>query len=263
MVVYSMNKNMQKKLLFCVAMILLASCRNTAENNLLRHQDFIKEYKLLDDLEHILVSKSASQILSAAKNEESFVLYVGLSQCPWCQVSLPILNQIAKEKQIPEIWYWDITGFRGDGAQKKHRKEYLQILKLVGLEQPKNKLDKGIAGISRISTAFIAVINYGGIEIFGESPILLGEGKLILDSQGQTNFKNIRYQDGFMLNKEGQVIGAYMWDDKITGYQVPPKFKNYQEWLNRPEFTELLHQNLHILLNISLCGLCSHKHINF
>ncbi len=67
----------------------------------------------------------------------------------------------------------------------------------------------------------------------------------------------IRYQDGFMLKSGDQVLGAYMWDDLLTGHQVPADFENRTEWLNQPVFKDLIRKNLRILLNISFCGLCS------
>ncbi len=242
---------------------LLLSCQSSPRKEKMPdHQDFLDKYSLLKDSDHVFVSKTAQQVLEAAQNEESFVLLLGFDSCPWCQTLLPVLNAQAKAQHIPEVWYWDPRPFRGDGKEIKHAEEYLQILELVGLEQPESASKRGITGVSRISVPFLAVINYGSIDTFEEAPIAIGAGTLMRDAQGQrlntpTDSAALRYQDGFMLNREGQVLGAYMWDDLITGYQVPAEFSDHIEWLNRTEFTEALREQLRILLNISVCGLCS------
>ena len=48
-----------------------------------------------------------------------------------------------------------------------------------------------------------------------------------------------------------------MWDDLLTGHQVPADFEDRTEWLNQPVFKDLIRKNLRMLLNISFCGLCS------
>ena len=181
---------------------------------MLSHRDFLNKYELLEDEEHILVSKTANEILCAAADGESFVLYLGFDSCPWCQTFTPLLNAQAKERHMREIWYWDIKSFRGNGAELRHAKEYLQILDLVGLEPPKAGA-KGVTGSSRISVPFVAVINEGSIELFAEPPIEVGRGKLMRDFQGRElglplvdpigDIGAIRYQDGFMLKSGDQV----------------------------------------------------------
>ncbi|MEM9424626.1 MAG: hypothetical protein AAF975_07565 [Spirochaetota bacterium] len=246
------------KVLLLLLILFLGAC--TSKENMLNHQDFLERYQLLEDPEHILLGKTSEQILRAAQNGESFILLLGFDTCPWCQVLVPVLNAEAKERHIAEIWYWDPKNFRGDGRKVKHAKEYLQMLDLIGLERPTNNADKGVAGISRISVPFVAAINYGEVGTFEEVPIQPGEGRVMRDSEGEAiegGDDTIRYQDGFMLTPNGEVLAAYMWDDLLTGYQTPPEYKSRLEWLNREEFVAPLRNSLRTLLNISACGLCS------
>lgn len=207
---------------------------------------------------HVMVKVSADEIFQAAERGESFILYLGFPECPWCQVLTPTLNEVATEKQITEIWYWNPKEYRGDPAKgKEHHEDYLRMLDLIGLERPP-KDEKGVNGISRVSVPFVAVINDGKADTFDTPPATLGKGKLMRDVSGKetTVIEEIRYQDGWIVNGEGEFVTAYMWDDLVTGYQVPEGYEDKVQWLSIEEFEPVRKEALSKLLNTSKCASC-------
>ena len=46
--------------------------------------------------------------------ESEGIIYFGFDECPWCRNALPVLIEAAKEKEIKEIYYYDIKDFRDE-----------------------------------------------------------------------------------------------------------------------------------------------------
>ena len=58
-------------------------------------------YENFMDSDHVFVSASFLDALQAIENKQTFVLYAGFSTCPWCLEAMPILNEVAKEFDVP------------------------------------------------------------------------------------------------------------------------------------------------------------------
>lgn len=59
-----------------------------------------------------MVYKSASKIVEAMKNKESFVVYFGFQDCPWCRSVLPTLIDVAHDLKMDKIYYVDVKDIR-------------------------------------------------------------------------------------------------------------------------------------------------------
>ena len=70
------------------------------------------------------------------KEGESFVLYAGFANCPWCNVVLPVLNDVATEKGV-EIAYLD-TRKNPSWSNNMEIDDYDVLVELFGEVIPKD-----------------------------------------------------------------------------------------------------------------------------
>lgn len=72
------------------------------------------------------VYAEASDVIKMINQEESFIVYFGFPDCPWCQAYVGILNNVAKKEKIEKIYYFDIYE-----AREKNTKEYKKIVSIL------------------------------------------------------------------------------------------------------------------------------------
>lgn len=72
-----------------------------------------KKYRVLSisDTNPIKYS-TASDIVNKINNNESFVVYFGFSECPWCRSILEALLESANEYEVDTIYYVDVKNIR-------------------------------------------------------------------------------------------------------------------------------------------------------
>lgn len=72
-----------------------------------------KTYRVLTiDENNPMKYSVASDIVNKINNNESFVVYFGFSECPWCRSILESLLESAKEYNIDNIYYVDVKNIR-------------------------------------------------------------------------------------------------------------------------------------------------------
>lgn len=54
-------------------------------------------YEDFNDEEHVFYEMNVKEMVDKIDKNETFVVYFGFSECPWCNVAMPILNEAAKE----------------------------------------------------------------------------------------------------------------------------------------------------------------------
>ena len=62
--------------------------------------------------DHPFVYKSANDIITMMDNGETFVVYFGFANCPWCRRVLPTLIEVAQDLELKEIYYVDVSEIR-------------------------------------------------------------------------------------------------------------------------------------------------------
>lgn len=72
-----------------------------------------KKYRELSiDKDNPFVYSNAEEIVKKMENKETFIVYFGFKECPWCRSVLEQLIKVAKDKEIEKIYYVDVTGIR-------------------------------------------------------------------------------------------------------------------------------------------------------
>lgn len=71
-----------------------------------------KYRELSIDVENPFIYQTAEEIVERLNNEESFIVYFGFKECPWCRSVIEELIHAAKDKEVETIYYVDVTGIR-------------------------------------------------------------------------------------------------------------------------------------------------------
>ena len=58
------------------------------------------------------VYSTAEEILEKVNNKETFIVYFGFKECPWCRSILEELIHSAQDKNVEKIYYVDVTDIR-------------------------------------------------------------------------------------------------------------------------------------------------------
>lgn len=56
----------------------------------------------------------------------SGIIFLGFPTCPWCKEAAPVLNEVAKSKDVKEIFYYNIKEIRANNT-----KEYKELVSLL------------------------------------------------------------------------------------------------------------------------------------
>lgn len=125
---------MKKRSIFVViaviALLIITGCSYEKEEKITDAVKFKEEYESINgnkvkDSDNTVrelsipednpfVYASANDIISMMDNNESFVIYFGFANCPWCRSVLPTLIEVSKEHKIDKIYYVDIEEIRNE-----------------------------------------------------------------------------------------------------------------------------------------------------
>ena len=99
-----------------------------------------KEVRKLEiDEDNLISYVSVEELTKMIEGKQSFVLYLGFPECPWCRSVIPTLFQVARDLGIDAIYYINIKEMRdsyqlddsGNAVlEKKGSKDYQKLLAL-------------------------------------------------------------------------------------------------------------------------------------
>lgn len=139
---------------------------------------FHQEYKEVPK-ENVYVYKTSDEILNILKHGTGIV-YLGFPECPWCQRYTVYLNQVAKEKHLSKIYYYNIRKDREENNQT-----YKQLLSI--LEE------------------YLGYDEEGNHRIYVPSIIAVKEGKLVgFDDETSYDTKNAKTPDAYWTEERIQ-----------------------------------------------------------
>ena len=86
--------------------------------------------------ENPIVYATADDIVKKINKNETFLVYFGFSECPWCRSMIENLIEVTKKKHIREVYYVDVLNIRDikevkDGevvTTKKGTNGYMKLL---------------------------------------------------------------------------------------------------------------------------------------
>lgn len=81
-------------------------------NGKIREKDGQEIRTIYIDEDNPFIYATAEDIVSKIENEESFVVYFGFADCPWCRSIVPSLTQASKDLNFNEIYYVDVSEIR-------------------------------------------------------------------------------------------------------------------------------------------------------
>ena len=140
---------------FIIPMIKSSNTEKTKEEEKVSKK-FVDEYPEVGK-DNVFEIKTIEEIIKVLEHGTGLV-YLGFPECPWCQEYVLYLNEVAKEKNVEKIYYFNILNDRKDNT-----KEYQKIVKLIG-----KYLQYDEDGNKRVYVPAIIAVNNGKIVGFDD-----------------------------------------------------------------------------------------------
>lgn len=105
-------------------------------NGKVRKKDGKKIRKVSININNPIKYSTAEEISKKIEKKDTFIVYFGFNDCPWCRSIIENLIEVAKEKELDKIYYVDIKDIRDEkilsdgkvGTKKEGSKGYMQLL---------------------------------------------------------------------------------------------------------------------------------------
>lgn len=111
-------------ILVLIAIIVLAIVKAIDKEEKTDAMKFKEEYSEVAE-DNVFVYKNVEEIIDIMENG-SGVIYLGFPECQWCQAYVKYLDEVAKEMEIEEVYYYNIYEDR-----KNNTDEYKKIVELL------------------------------------------------------------------------------------------------------------------------------------
>lgn len=104
---------MKKIGLLLICILVLVGCQNTSESEEKLVCDIdcsiadMSDYEGFNNPDGVFLDTSFETMIDKLENKDTFVLYLGFAECPWCLEALPVLNEEALTANI-SIYYVNV-----------------------------------------------------------------------------------------------------------------------------------------------------------
>ena len=128
---------------------------------------------------------TASDIVKMIENKETFAVYFGFKECPWCRSVTPTLINVVNDLDVDYLYYVDIKNIRDelklkrDGSiyiSKKGSKSYYKLLSLLDNVLDKYEIDNNGKKIDTLEK-----------RIYAPNVISIVSGKAVKLEEGVSN----------------------------------------------------------------------------
>ena len=146
-----------------IAVVIFLIVRNIDDTDNPINEDaakFAQEYTLVDN-DNVFVYADFEEIINVLESG-SGIIYFGFPECKWCQNYVSYLNEVAKEKNVSEIYYYNIREDRADNTEN-----YLRIVDYI-----REYLEVDEEGNPRIYVPAVVFVNGGTIVGFDDETSL-------------------------------------------------------------------------------------------
>ncbi len=112
--------------LIALVVFLLVRDNNDNDNNneITDAEKFAEEYTSVPN-DNVFVYSSVDEVIDILENGTG-VVYLGFPECQWCDAYVVYLNEVAKERNISEIHYYNIREDRTNNTE-----EYQKIVSIL------------------------------------------------------------------------------------------------------------------------------------
>lgn len=172
----------------------------------MNNNSFSKLYNIKKD--NVYEKISAKNAVYLIENGTG-IIYIGYPKCPWCQKLVPILNEIAKEDEVKNIYYIDnFYNMRPDKNENpKNVKEYNKLVDLLGDKIVEMKSEEAEFNIIRVP--LVLFIKNGKIVDYHSGTY---EGH-ILKEKTNKNGEKVKYLEELTNNQKQELKNVL--DEKI------------------------------------------------
>jgi len=184
-------KNIYKIIFIVFLSLFLISCDSGKKA-------FEKDYVMFEGKEHVFKKVSFQKAYASLTSKKGYQIIVfafdpDYYECPYCMMVLPIINEVALEEGIKEIYYLDIYMMR------KNRDE--NYLKLINYLSSQVELEKR-NGLDEIIVPDLYIVKDGKVLAHHIATFKDNDGKYILNltSEQLIELKTI-YRNMFSLKK--------------------------------------------------------------
>lgn len=117
-----------RKYLICLLSLLfiMSGCTNTDKesdamkfkneyeslNGTIREKDGKTIRTITVDEDNPIVYITEDKIIEKMNNKDSFAIYFGFNDCPWCRSIVPTLIQVSKDLKLNQVFYCDVKNIR-------------------------------------------------------------------------------------------------------------------------------------------------------
>jgi len=195
-------------ILIILSVIVVTGCEKK-ETKLTDAEKFKEEYESLNNTtnekngkkirnlsipeDNPMIYKTAEEISKMIDNKETFIVYFGFKDCPWCRSVVEELINVAKDKNIGRIYYVDVKEIRDvkevteEGkveTTKKGSKGYYELLE---------KLESVLDDYTLYDKDEKEIID--GKIIYAPNVVAVSEGKAIKLVTGESDGLEDPYQE--------------------------------------------------------------------
>lgn len=151
----------------------------------------IRSIEILED--NPFIYKEASDIVKMIEEKETFVVYFGFSDCPWCRSMISNLVDVTKELGLHSVYYVDIKEIRDTMMLSDEGKAVIEQKGSTGYYDLLEALDSILAEYT-LTNQDGTKVNAGEKRIYAPSVISIVDGK----AMGITDGISEKQTDGYM-----------------------------------------------------------------
>ncbi|MDO4466097.1 MAG: hypothetical protein Q4C49_03695 [Bacillota bacterium] len=163
-------------------------------NGTIREKDGKEIRSITIPKENPMMVSSAEEVIQKIENKDTFLLFLGFPSCPWCRSVVPTFLEVAKEKEIQQVYYVDIENIRDiliPGEEKKGTEGYYQLLEKLDSLLPPYIIDGKDMGEKRIFVpSFVRIKDGVATELISGESSLQTDGYMELSQEIIQDMRN-------------------------------------------------------------------------
>lgn len=141
-----------------------------------------------------IVYSDCSNILEKMNNNESFVVYFGFSECPWCRSCIETMIETAKENNVDKVYYVDVKDVRDslviadDGS-------------VMMVKEPGKGYDELVERLSSVLDDYVLQnidgneVNTGEKRIYAPNFVIVKDGQPLIKIDGTSSLQKDPYEE--------------------------------------------------------------------